>query len=77
MTKKSVKNKIKARREGQGLTQRQLAIAAGIDQTYVSTLECNDDVAPRIDTLARIAAALDCGIEQLVPDRLKRTARAS
>ena len=72
-----MKSKIREQRLRQGLTQRQLAIAAGIDQNYVSTLERDDEVAPRIDTLARIAAALDCGVEQLVPDRLKRTAQAS
>jgi transcriptional regulator with XRE-family HTH domain len=73
-----VKNKLKARRESKGWTQRQLAVASGTDQTYISTLECRDDVAARVDTLARIAQALGCRIDDLVPDRiLNRTAGAS
>jgi transcriptional regulator with XRE-family HTH domain len=71
-------NKLREVRESRGLTQRQLAIAADTDQTYISTLERRDDVAARVDTLARIAGALGCKIDDLVPDRiLKRAAGAS
>jgi transcriptional regulator with XRE-family HTH domain len=78
MTEKGVSNKLKEMRLRRGFTQRQLAMAAGTDQTYISTLECRDDVAARVDTLARIAGALDCLIDDLVPDQiLNRTGGAS
>ena len=63
-------NKLKTIRESKGWTQRQLAIASGMDQTYISTLERRNDVAARVDTLSRIAGALGCRIDDLVPDQI-------
>ena len=70
MTKKGVNNKLKAMRRRRGLTQRQLAVAVDTDQTYISRLECCEDVAARVDTLSRIARVLGCQIEDLVPDQI-------
>ena len=68
-------NKIRAIRLRRGMTQRQVGFAAGLDPSYVSTLECSDAVTPRVDTLMRLAKALRCGIDDLVPERLRRSAR--
>jgi transcriptional regulator with XRE-family HTH domain len=68
-------NKLKATRKRKGWTQRQLAIASRTDQTYISTLECDEDVAARVDTLARIARALGCRIDDLVPDGILNRTR--
>jgi len=56
---------IKRLRDERGLSQEALADMAGIDRTYVSALE-RKRYAASIDTLERIAAALECPIIDLL-----------
>jgi transcriptional regulator with XRE-family HTH domain len=49
---------LRARRIELGMTQAQLASAAGVEQTYISDLESGKK-RPLIDTLAPLANALD------------------
>jgi predicted ATPase/transcriptional regulator with XRE-family HTH domain len=49
---------LRSHRHAAGLTQEDLAERAGISPRSVSGLECGDGVAPRRDTVARLARAL-------------------
>jgi transcriptional regulator with XRE-family HTH domain len=51
-------------REARGLTQQQLADAAGLHRTQINRLEMGH-WQPRLPTLRKLAAALGVGIEQL------------
>lgn len=56
--------RVKERREEQGLSQRRLALMIGMDNTYLGRIEagrCNLS----IDTMSRIASALDVEIREL------------
>jgi transcriptional regulator with XRE-family HTH domain len=57
--------KIKALREQNGLTQAQLAQKAGIGQPYISKLESQVIKVPSIDTLLRLATALEADIYEV------------
>jgi transcriptional regulator with XRE-family HTH domain len=56
---------IKRLRAVRGLSQEALADGAGIDRTYVSALE-HMRYAASIDTIERLAAALNCSIAELL-----------
>src|SRR3974377_219895 len=58
-------------RQRAGLSQRQLALRMGVPRTYVSKIE-NEKATPTLSSLARLAAALEVS----VPDLLKRTCGA-
>jgi transcriptional regulator with XRE-family HTH domain len=58
---------IRRYRQRSGLTQTALAAEAGVTNGFLSQVE-HDVAAPRIDTLRRIAAALDIPIFYLLPD---------
>jgi transcriptional regulator with XRE-family HTH domain len=47
-----------------GLTQQALAVASGIDFTYVSKIESGASNAPSVETLHKMAVA--CGIHHMV-----------
>jgi putative transcriptional regulator len=49
-----------------GMTQAELATAAEVSVTYVSELE-SADTTPGIDLVARLAAALDTTVGELLP----------
>lgn len=56
--------RVRERREEQGLSQRKLALMIGMDNTYLGRIEagrCNLS----IDTMSRIASALDVEIREL------------
>lgn len=56
--------RVKERREEQGLSQRKLALMIGMDNTYLGRIEagrCNLS----IDTMSRIASALGVEIREL------------
>ena len=56
--------RVRERREEQGLSQRKLALMIGMDNTYLGRIEagrCNLS----IDTMSRIASALDIEIREL------------
>jgi transcriptional regulator with XRE-family HTH domain len=52
-------------RVSRGMTQAQLAEAASLTTTYITRLE-NAGAAPGIDTADRLAAALGCGVTDLL-----------
>ena len=51
-----------AERHRQGKTQKQLAQDARLTQSVIARLE-NKKAVPQLDTLMKIAAALDCRLE--------------
>ena len=55
----SVAEKVAERRQANGLSQRELAELVGTTQSAIARLE-RGGRPPRIDTLLRIADALDC-----------------
>lgn len=69
-------NKIKALRAKRRMSQREVAVATGLDQTYISALE-RSDTLPRLDTLADLARALRCSIDDLIPNHIHKRARST
>ena len=57
---------IAKRRKQQGLLQRELSEATGITQQKISLLEVGENLNPGINTLQRIAAALNCDVVDLM-----------
>jgi transcriptional regulator with XRE-family HTH domain len=58
---------LKRLREARGLSQRQLALAAGVDQATVNRLESGARLDPRAITVARIGLVLGPGsLEQML-----------
>ena len=57
----AVAEKVAERRQGQGLSQRELAELVGTTQSAIARLE-RGGRPPRIDTLLRIADALECDL---------------
>lgn len=53
------------RRHDQGMTQQELANAASLTQSVIARLE-SKKAMPQLDTLVKVAAALDCTLT-LVP----------
>lgn len=60
-------NTLKERREAQGLSQIQVARAAGITEKAVRQIE-KGQVSPRLSTARALATALGCSIDELVPE---------
>ena len=58
-------DRIKQRRHDIGLSQEALANKAAINRTYIGSLETGER-NPALDTLARLAKALDCDLGDLV-----------
>ena len=62
-----IADRVSERRTAMGLSQRQLAELCGTTQSAIARLE-RGGRPPRIDTLLRIAEALDCDLSvELVP----------
>jgi predicted transcriptional regulator len=62
-----IADEVAERRVGRGLSQRELAELCGTTQSAIARLE-RGGRPPRIDTLLRIAEALDCDlVVELVP----------
>ena len=61
-------------REAAGMTQEQLALAAGVDRSYVSQLE-RDLKSPTIQMLFRLCQALQASPSKLVGKLERRLAR--
>lgn len=58
-------DRLRARRQELGLSQEALAHRASINRTYIASLE-NGDRNPSLNTIARLAAALDVDAAELV-----------
>src|SRR5215468_4954507 len=58
--------KLRQVRRARGMTQRDLARVAHVAESYLSRLE-NATIAPGIDLVARLAAALGCPLGELLP----------
>ena len=54
-----------AKRKAKGLTRTQLAGLAGIQENTLGKLERGDILAPNLDTIASLARALGCTIDEL------------
>jgi transcriptional regulator with XRE-family HTH domain len=63
-------SELQARRKQIGLTQKQVALAAGITGNNYARIERGEDI-PSLTTFERIAAALGCEV-LLVPTRRRR-----
>jgi transcriptional regulator with XRE-family HTH domain len=59
-------------RTGAGLSQRELAERMGTTQSVISRLEEGGGGRPRLDTLARIATALDRHLVVSFPDQVPK-----
>ena len=59
-------NKIKDMREAKGMSQDQLATAAGLSRPFLSTIETGAAV-PTVAKAASIASALGCSLDDLFP----------
>lgn len=66
MDLKRVGLNIAKRRKQQGLLQRELSEATGITQQKISLLEVGENLNPGLNTLQRIAAALNCDVIDLM-----------
>ena len=55
-------NDLIERRKAKGMTQRELAKAANLAQPAIARME-SKTTTPQLDTLLKVAAALDCSIE--------------
>lgn len=64
-TQRQVAEKIVELRETHGLTQLQLSELAGIDRKTINRIE-NGHYSPSIDTLTRLALALQVSVSDLV-----------
>ncbi|MBL7215844.1 MAG: helix-turn-helix transcriptional regulator [Phycisphaerae bacterium] len=63
-----IAEQVYALRKERGLTQKQLAEIIGTTQSVISRLESTDYESERIETLQKLAAALNCRLEvQFVP----------
>jgi DNA-binding XRE family transcriptional regulator len=64
--------KLKARREGMGLSLTDVSERSGLNRQAISSLENGHNVNPTLDTLYRYAMALDAGvtlgIEEIGPE---------
>jgi len=68
MTDNARMSPIAVRRKSLGMTQEDLAEAAGISSRYVSVLEAGSS-RPTIDVARDVAEALRCGTDELWPRR--------
>jgi transcriptional regulator with XRE-family HTH domain len=73
---KRLGQKITAARESAKMSQRQLAVAAGISQPYIWQIEIGRTV-PSVEKLQQIADALNIDISLLLPKMKKIIRRAS
>ena len=60
--------RVKERREALDLSQAELAAKAGMDQAYISHIE-SGKYSSGIDTIGKIAAALDLEVAALLTDK--------
>lgn len=61
-----VAENIRRLRKAKGWSQQDLGDLAGVGQTTVSSLEVPDGKSPTLETIAKVAEALDCAEYQLL-----------
>ncbi|MGH9957397.1 MAG: helix-turn-helix domain-containing protein [Pyrinomonadaceae bacterium] len=71
----AIGEKIKNLREESGLTQRQLARKAGVDQGGLSKIERGLKANLTLEMLRRLARALGCSAADLLDDEDKKSPR--
>ena len=62
------KNLIRQYRRASGMTQRELSAKAKISYSMVAKLESGEQSNPSLETLKKIATALDCDVSDLLSD---------
>jgi transcriptional regulator with XRE-family HTH domain len=69
-------NELRKAREAAGLTQEQLAFAAGVDRTYISQLE-GDKKSPTVTVLFKLCGSLGVAPSKIIAkvERSQRGAR--
>ncbi len=68
----AIASELAERRAARGLSQRELAVLVGTTQSAIARLESGGR-PPRIDTLLRIADALDCDLQVKLTPRTEST----
>jgi transcriptional regulator with XRE-family HTH domain len=63
---------VKSLREAQGLSQQELAVAAGLSVAVVSLIEQGGRENPKLDTLVKLARVLNVTIDALISPKGKR-----
>ena len=61
-------DELKRRREAAGLSQRELAERSGVHEISISRWETGAQTRPLLDSVAKLARALACRIEDLASD---------
>lgn len=69
-------NRIRERREKQGISQRELAARVGLDHRTISNFE-RDRTSPKICDLVKISNALGTRLVDLLPAELLKPPRAA
>lgn len=62
------KNLIRQYRRASGMTQRELSIKSKISYSMITKLESGEQSNPSLETLKKIAVALDCNVSDLLSD---------
>lgn len=62
---------LEARMLERGFNRRSLAIACGMQEFAIQSIAAGKSLNPRIDTMAKIADALDCSIDELYGRKVK------
>ena len=65
-TKKKLAKKLRELREKLGYTQEELAYKAGVDYKHLQLLESKNPSAATVDTLEKLAKALNTGVSELL-----------
>ena len=60
--------RLEEKRKKRRLTQKQLANLSGVTQQAISKIEQGERKSPQIDTLAKLATALKCTVDDLIED---------
>lgn len=67
---------LKRLRESAGLTQEKLATKSGVSRPYIAGIEGGSvQCGQRLDTIQRLADALDVHVSALLPERKRRGKR--
>ena len=62
-----IANKLRSAMDAKGYTQYRLFIRSGVPQSRISDLLRGNVTNPRIETLAKLALALDVPVDELTP----------